>query len=416
MSRYRVSWHAHLDECAAAQVEALVAGLAHATLFNTLPWCEAAATALPASRALHVLQVADAGGLAAWLPLTVGRERIHGLPLRTLRLLGHPFNDRVALPLRSADPALACVVVDALLACPCRWDVLVLSEMHDASERRQLDAALAARAIGADWRACSSTPVLALPPSRPGPQLPLVAGAAGAVGAANTAKAADNGKAASRRAARARRKLAAAGSVRFERLLPTPDQVPRLVALCKAIEDRSWKGAHGQGIFSHPDAERFFRDAGARLAARAWLDIGLLYADEQPVSYRFGFRHRGAFLDFNLAFDPAFSAFAPGRILLDDMIASSQAQGLVAVDASRSSRVEPHLLAEWSDARIEHHELWVFAPTPRGRLLGWARRSVRPLLHRLRVRGGRDLADTTGIITTTATTTTAKDASACASA
>ena len=416
MSHYRASWHARLDECVAAQVEALVAGLAHATLFNTLPWCEAAATALPASRALHVLQVADAGGLAAWLPLTVGRERIHGLPLRTLRLLGHPFNDRVALPLRSADQALADVVVDALLACPCRWDVLVLSEMHDASERRQLDAALKARAIAADWRACSSTPVLALTPSRPRPQLPLVAGAAGEASTANAADpaiSADSGKAASRRASRARRKLAAAGSVRFERLLPTPDQVPRLVARCKAIEDRSWKGAHGQGIFSHPDAEQFFRDAGTRLAARAWLDIGLLYVDEQPVSYRFGFRHRGAFLDFNLAFDQAFSAFAPGRILLDDMIASSRAQGLVAVDASRSSRAEPHLLAEWSGARIEHHELWVFAPTPRGTLLGWARRSVRPLLHRLRVRGGRDLAGTPGIA---ATATATVDTSACASA
>lgn len=411
MSQYRASWHAHLhDGAAAAQVEALVTGLAHATLFNSVPWCEAAATALPATRALRVLQVADADGLAAWLPLTAGRERIHGLPLRTLRLLGHPFNDRVALPLRSADPALAAAVVDALLTCPYRWDVLVLSELHDASERSRLDDELAARAIEADWRTCSSTPVLPLTAS----PLPFDQ----ADGAARTAMSADTGKAASQRAARARRKLAAAGTVRFERLLPTPAQVPRLVGLCKTIEDRSWKGVQGLGIFSHPDAERFFLDAGARLAARGWLDIGLLYADERPVSYRFGFRHRGVFLDFNLAFDPAFSAFAPGRILLDDMIASSRAQGLVAVDASRSSRAEPHLLAEWSNARIEHHELWAFAPTPAGRLLGWARRSVRPLLHRLRSRGKRDdLPDRADITTTATTATTATaEASACASA
>ena len=362
------TWHRSLfeGEATAARVEALLAAVPHSTLFNTVPWCEAAAAALPASRALHVLTVTDANGLAVWLPLSAGREHIHGVPVTTVRLLGHPFNDRVAVPMRSGDATLTGAVVDALRACPCRWDVLILSELHDAAERQLLAAAGAARpALGVDWRACSSTPVLWLD-------------------AAPSMAFARTGKAATQRVARARRKLAAAGRVRFERTLPEPADVPRWVALCKAIEDRSWKGSQRLGIFSNPADEAFFRDAGARLAARGWLDIGLLRVDAEPVSYRFGFRYRGAFLDFNLAFDPAFAACAPGRILLDDMIVSSRDEGLLAVDASRSSRAEPHLLADWTDARIEHHERWLFAPTPRGRLLGWARRRLRPWLQRWR--------------------------------
>jgi CelD/BcsL family acetyltransferase involved in cellulose biosynthesis len=369
VSHYRAAWHGQLHAGVATpgQVESLLDSLPQATVFNSVPWCQAAVQALPPPRTLHMLAVSDAGGLAAWLPMSAGVERIHGLPLRTLRLLGHPYNDRVALPLRGGDGELAGTVVEALRSCPWAWDVVVLSELHSAAERGQLARALAAQpALGVEWRACSSTPVLGLADGVP----------------------ADRGRSATARSARARRKLAAAGTMRFERLIPTPAQVPPLLALCKAIEDRSWKGMQGLGIFSTPAGARFFADAATRLAARGWLDIGLLYLDGQPISYRFGFRHRNVWLDFNLAYDPAYAACAPGRILLDEMILSSRQQGLDAVDASRSSRTEPHLLAEWSDARIEHHELWLFAPTLRGRLLGLARRHLRPALQRLRRRAG----------------------------
>ena len=370
MSQYQAQWHAqlHPGQAPPAQVEALLDTLPHATLYNSLPWCQSAAELLLEHRSLQVLTVTapacdvakPGAGLVAWLPLTAGRERIHGLPVRTLRLLGHPFNDRVGLPVRGDDQALVSVVIDALLGCPQRWDVLIISELHGLQEQRQWAAALALRPdLRAEWRACSSTPVLNLAPGAVLPQ---------------------RLQSASARAARSRRKLAAVGRVHFERLLPTPAEVPALIARCKAIEDASWKGQRGLGIFSTVIGQRFFLAAGQRLAARGWLDIGLLLLDGQLVSYRFGFRHRGSYLDFNLAFDPAYAALAPGRVLLDEMIASSRQQGLAAVDASRSSRSEPHLIADWTDQRIEHHELWLFRPTWRGRLLAWVRGRLLPSL------------------------------------
>lgn len=368
MSQFQARWHTqlHPGQASPVQVEALLDALPHATLYNSLPWCQSAAELLLGHRALQVLTVIEpareenipGAGLAAWLPLTAGRERIHGLPVCTLRLLGHPFNDRVALPMRGDDSALVNVVIDALLDCPQHWDLLVISELHGLDERRQWTAALALRPdLCAEWRACSSTPVLDL-----------------AAGAAPPQRL----QSASARAARSRRKLAAVGRVQFERSLPTPDEVPALIARCKAIEDASWKGQHGLGIFSTVIGQRFFLAAGQRLAARGWLDIGLLTLDGQLVSYRFGFRHRGTYLDFNLAFDPAYAALAPGRVLLDEMIASSRQQGLATVDASRSSRSEPHLIADWTDQRIEHHELWLFRSTWRGRLLAWVRGRLLP--------------------------------------
>lgn len=368
MSGYRAIWQGalHGADCTPQQVEALLAQLPHTTLYNTLPWCQGAAAALPAHCSLQVLRLHDEQGLAAWLPLTAGRERLHGMRVCSLRLLGHPFNDRVALPMRAGDPALAQAVINALLTCPLHWDVLILSELHHGAERALLTSALALAAnpalLGCEWRACASSPVLRLVPD---------------------GRAVDGGKSVANRVARARRKLAASGQVRFERLLPQPAQVPALLAQCKAVEDRSWKGEQALGIFSTAASRHFFHEVGARLAARGWLDIGLLYLNEQLVSYRVGFRYRQTYLDFNLAFDPALAPCAPGRILLDDMIRSSQQQGLRLVDASRSSRTEPHLLADWSQERIEHHELWLFRRSAKGRLMHLARRWLRPLLQPL---------------------------------
>ena len=367
MTRYQANWQSVLHHGAATeeQVNTLLSRVPHATVFNTPEWCQAAAGCLAPGRALHVLTIRDGDGLAAWLPLVCQRERVHGIPVATLRLLGHPFNDRVAMPILPGNAELVETVLDALFACPQHWDLLVLSELHDPGERKLL----AERApASVEWRPCSRSPVLRLSFD------------------SETALRASYGKALTTRLARARRKLAGAGAVRFERLLPRPHEVPRLVSLCKAIEDISWKGSHNLGIFSAPANERFFSDVGVRFAARGWLDIGMLYVNEKLISYRFGFRYHHVFQDFNLAFDPAYAACAPGRVLLDEMIVSSLRQRLEAVDASRSSVAEPHLLADWTADGIEHHELWLFRPTWRGRLVGWARRTLRPAVRRLRAR------------------------------
>ncbi len=82
------------------------------------------------------------------------------------------------------------------------------------------------------------------------------------------------------------------------------------------------------------------------------------------ISYRFGFRFRNIFLEDNLAFHPDWAAMAPGRILLEEMIASSTDLGLRAVDASRSGLFHAHQLQEWTEEKIDHFQLWQFPIAP----------------------------------------------------
>lgn len=348
-------------------VEALIGRVDAATVFVTPEWFECAAAVLPSGRQLSVLALTRDKRLIGWIPFTLGAERLHGVPTRTMRLLGYPLSDRVVLPVERDDPEALDAIVDALVAPGAPWDVAILSELPEGQQLASLSTSLARRQkIGASWRPCARAPRLTL----------AFEDAAALRGG--------YGRTLRTRLSRARRKLAAAGEVSFERRVASPEEAPALVDQARTIEAASWKGRDGVGIFGTPAGLKFFGDVAARFAARGWLDVGLLRLNGAPISYRFGFRFRGVFYDYNLAFEPAYAALSPGRILLEEMIVSSLEQGLVAIDASRSSEAEPHLLADWTPEAIKHTELWLYRTTARARALYWLRTRLRPALQRLR--------------------------------
>ena len=132
----------------------------------------------------------------------------------------------------------------------------------------------------------------------------------------------------------------------FRRWQPGPDELAGILPRLGAVEARSWKGRHGVGIFAPEDRWRFLVDVSHHLAARRWLDIATLSLDGRIIAYRYGFRYRARFLDYNLAHDPDYAQLSPGRVLLDEIIRDSHRLGLEAVDASRGALDPPHLLAD----------------------------------------------------------------------
>lgn len=348
----------------------LIDAVPGATLFNTFEWLTTWVGAMAGGRSVHTLSVRRGERLSACVPLTYGREIMCGLPVRSLRFAGEPLADRVALVAEGDD--VRRLVWDALVAFPRPWDVAVLSELpDDPSQRVAVERWGAARGIGCLWRRCARSPILELDGRGP------------------DGIRAGYSKTLATRLRRSRKRLETAGAVRFERLVPEPGDVDGLVRACKSIEDASWKGRRSVGIFSEPGRSRFFRELSRRFSAKRWLDIGLLRLDDRLISYRYGFRFKNVYFDYNLAFDPAYAPLSPGRILLDEMVASSAAAGLSAVDASRGALDHGHQLEEWTDRSLDHYRLWLFAPTVRGRLLGTIRRRLLPGLRVIRAAGGR---------------------------
>lgn len=358
---YRVCWHDGVDSLdnLKDQYIDLVSRCRSATLFNDWAWIRAAAASdLLEQRQVRTLTIHKGRDLVGCLPLTWGREFIAGVPVRTLRALGYPLSDRIGIPVSEAAPGVPQVMAEAL-ADPklARADVTILSELPSSAGYRDLFKGAADR-YEMVVRLCGRAPILRVLPA---PYQHETCS-----------------KGLRTRIKRARQKMQGIGSVNFERRRPHSSEVPALLQTIAAIEDRSWKGKEGVGIFSKAKYRAFFHDVAIAFAERGCLEVLLLTLDGKPISYRFGFLDGSTFLDYNFAYPDEFASFSVGRVLLADAINTAHEAGLTLFDASRGSLSKPNILQDWTSNAVEHDELWLFADSLWGRILGFMIGKLKP--------------------------------------
>ena len=347
-------------------VEALLASLPQRTAFTTGEWLSAAYEFLHDRRRPEIVTYGTSQGLLGLLPLTGGLELVDGVPLRTLRAAGFPFSDRMPLLVADGRNDLLECLLNALVETAAKWDVILLNELpHDQSVLEAVARWARATKRTTMFRLSSRTPILSLDFADRQSLLNSYSSSLRT------------------RLRRGRKKLAGAGRVEFRRVLPNLEQVPDLLAEIRKVEDASWKGRDAVGIFFGSDQQAFFSAMSRRFAARGWLDLGLLYLDGRLISYRYGFRFREAFWDYNFSYLPEFAHLSPGRVLLDDMILSSFDLGLKIFDGSRGSLVTGNILSDWTDHATENVDLWIFNRTVPARVARLVQTRLRPAFRRL---------------------------------
>ncbi len=344
-------WTGLVDRCPAASI------------FQTPEWVSSWWKHFGTGR-LSFLTVYHDRRLTCLAPFVAGNERRFGVTLHTLALAGEPLADRLGLLF---DPAFdgVRVAARAIVAKSRGFDITRIAEltMHGPEEAALLDEARHAR-VAVTSRVWSRSPVLRL--DRPWDEIER-----------------EYPRALRTRLSRARSKQKQAGGWIFRRWQPGPGELGPLLAELGALEERSWKGESGVGIFSTLKSRDFVRDVSEKFTRRGWLDVATLSANGALVAYRYGFRFRGVFLDYNLAHDPGYARMAPGRVLLDEIIRDSHRMGLAAVDASRGRIDPPHLLADWTAESRLHSLLLLFGPSLRGRTMSSVEQSLKPLARRL---------------------------------
>jgi CelD/BcsL family acetyltransferase involved in cellulose biosynthesis len=337
-----------------------------ASLFQTPEWVAAWWRHLGRGR-LRLLACWRRDRLVGLVPLVERRERVRGVPAHVLAFAGEPLADRLGFLADPDEPEISAALAAALAAEAGRHDLMRAGDVEAGSRAdAALDHATRHAGLVAVRRVCARAPRLLL--DRAWPEIEAA-----------------YPRALRTRLRRARRRQENAGRLTYRRWQPSPAEIPALLIRLSDLEARSWKGERQLGIFSTPALSAFFHALSEALAARGWLDVATLWADDRLVAYRYGFRFRGVFLDYNLAHDPRDAPLSPGRVLLDELVRDSHRLGLIAVDASRGRIDPPHLLAEWPSISRWHVRWLVFGATARGRLLGTAERWVRPVLRRFRV-------------------------------
>lgn len=178
---------------------------------------------------------------------------------------------------------------------------------------------------------------------------------------------------------RCRRRLEELG--RFE--LDTQDGSDSLEVLLEEgfrLEASGWKREKGTAILSHPGTRKFYTDVARWAAERRWLRLNFLRLDGRPLAFHMVIADGLSAYHLKSGYDPAFSKFAPGMLIIQDILAKSFDEG--------STRVEflglaaPYKL-EWADRICEQVRLQAFAQSAAG-LADWtAFAYARPVIKRV---------------------------------
>jgi CelD/BcsL family acetyltransferase involved in cellulose biosynthesis len=166
---------------------------------------------------------------------------------------------------------------------------------------------------------------------------------------------------------RRRRRLAERGEVSVE-VSDGSERLDELLAEGFRVEAAGWKGRAGTAIASRAETHRFYVDVAGWAATMGILRLAFLRVGERPVAFMYAFEDERAFYNIKTGYEPAFSEFAPARLLLSEMVQRAFVRGLERFEFL--GRDEPYKL-EWTSTCHEAVRVHAFAPTLPGRL-EWA--------------------------------------------
>lgn len=323
--------------------------------FNHLGWLRAAERTRAPGQRVQVLLGWEGATLVLCLPLILCRERKLGLRWSVLHHLGYPLADRIGLlcrldeeGLRAAHDAIHARLPHALLQ---------LNEVEDDDRQRRLWEQWAKASSTHERRVCCRVPVHRIceddrlePPGNIRYKL-----------------------------RRVRKRCAAIGGV-VRRVEPDAATIDALLDTLADVENRSWKGDEGVGIFSAGLRQHWIREGFGALARAGMVRVVMLEVDGRCISYRLGLLHQNRLYDYNLAFLPEHAELGVGRLLLDEWIRWGLEAGWQWIDASRVSlNGSGHQLHERMSGKLEQQRWSFYSRRPSGIALGLAYRAWRLL-------------------------------------
>lgn len=343
------------------------AGITHPFLRHEwlLTWWEC----FGAGRRLHIVVVRSGGVITALAPLLSETARMYGVPVRRLRLMHNDHTPRIDFVVpgdeREAYPALWTALQRGR-----EWDVLQLGQLPVESRTHLWMTRLAA-AEGYPtgiWRSSDS------------PYLPI-SGRWDAFERGLPGKFRQN----------LRNRLSRLKKI-GEPALDTVDGGPQLDDACAdaiRLEESGWKRNAGTAIVSDPAVHRFYRALARRAAANGWLRLMFLTVSGQRIATSYAFAYDRRLFLCKTGYDPAHDTCAPFKLLTYFALRDAFERGFVELDFLGDTESWKR---EWTTASRAHEWLYVFARTPRGRLLQSLKFHLAPAVKRAAagLKGPRD--------------------------
>ncbi len=134
------------------------------------------------------------------------------------------------------------------------------------------------------------------------------------------------------------------------------------------IYNAHWRAKPAGSMFDRAGVLEFASrvvDEGTR---NGWAEYGRMTVGGSPVAWYVGLVHRESFYLWITAYDAAYQGFSPGRLLLALLIERCIGRGVKVVHLLTGDQ---HYKREWRPNQQSMRSVRWYAPTVKGRLLGW---------------------------------------------
>lgn len=115
------------------------------------------------------------------------------------------------------------------------------------------------------------------------------------------------------------------------------DTVEDAFSILLSIYNRSLRGLEKREGFARPDYFEFHKDIALAFAGKGWLRLFVLWFDETPVAYVYGYFFDQKYWYYQTAFDLAFSKYGAGMVAIQMVIESMIQEGAREFDFLRGN-------------------------------------------------------------------------------
>jgi CelD/BcsL family acetyltransferase involved in cellulose biosynthesis len=143
------------------------------------------------------------------------------------------------------------------------------------------------------------------------------------------------------------------------------------------VETSGWKAAQQTAIVSRPETRRFFTEIARWASGRGSLRLAFLRLDGRALAFQLGLEEGGAYYFLKGGYDSEFHRYAPGKLLVHEMLERAFSSGLERFEFL--GQPEPWKL-EWTNDTRVLLIVDAFAPSLQGR----AHSATHALYHSLR--------------------------------
>lgn len=344
----------------------LLKSAGNVSIFQSFDWIRAWMNSFDADKEIKIFMIFQGEELTGVIPVFIQRSRYLGLPVRIIRLAGYSDSDYNDLILREegAEEAIS-LWMDYLATYVKKWDLMQFDEVPEGSRSPDL---LIKAFEGRGHRVIQSETSICPFATLAGDYESYLKGMK---------------KNYRKILKKKERRLAERGDSALKNWGGDMERLDHFLDVSAGLEGKSWKGEKGVGIFLDENHRRFHREFLSSETGRRHADLYFLTVDGSPMAYQYCFYWDNGLWAYNTAFDPDYSEFGPGNLMINSLIRKCCEENRFGTfDLMRGGE---EYKAMWTDREKRNSRITVYSRTLYGKLLFMAE-SNKHLIKKMGVR------------------------------